>query len=514
MVALTRRQLLISAAGVAGASALGGCGSASKPIAATSEAVRRAEAARRGAGARVVSARLRPQPTMIDLGGPMVRTWAYGDTVPGPLLRVTAGEVLRVQLANELPAHTSVHWHGIALRNDMDGVPGVTQDAIRAGSTFTYEFTAPDPGTYFFHPHVGVQLDRGLYGVLVVDDAHEPGRYDHEWIVVLDDWLDGTGRTPDDVLASFGAMSGQGGSGMDGHDMSGMGNGSSDMGGMDMGSGGGMAGMGETSNSPVLGGAGDVTYPHYLINGRVPAAPQTFTGKRGQRVRLRIVNAGSDTAFRMALGGHRLRVTHSDGYPVQPTDTDALIVGMGERFDIEVTLGDGVFPLVAVPEGKTGTAARALVRTGGGSVPALTGLPAELNRQILLGNDLRAAAAVRLPGKKVDRSHDLVLAGTMMPYRWTINGKTFPDTKPLPVEQGERLRLRFTNRSTMFHPMHVHGHTFALPDGGARKDTVIVKPKQTVAVELDATNPGQWMTHCHNIYHAERGMMVNLSYRS
>ena len=97
----------------------------------------------------------------------------------------------------------------------------------------------------------------------------------------------------------------------------------------------------------------------------------------------------------------------------------------------------------------------------------------------------------------------------MAPYRWTINGKTFPDADPLPVDQGERVRLSFRNMSMMFHPMHVHGHTFALSGGGARKDTVIVPPMQS----LDADNPGQRATHCHNIYHAEAGMMTTLSYR-
>jgi multicopper oxidase len=102
----------------------------------------------------------------------------------------------------------------------------------------------------------------------------------------------------------------------------------------------------------------------------------------------------------------------------------------------------------------------------------------------------------------------------MMPYRWTINGATFDDASPLAVTSGERVRLQFVNRTTMFHPMHVHGHTFALAGGGARKDTVIVLPNQTVTVDLDAANPGQWMTHCHNLYHAETGMMVNLAYRA
>jgi len=100
----------------------------------------------------------------------------------------------------------------------------------------------------------------------------------------------------------------------------------------------------------------------------------------------------------------------------------------------------------------------------------------------------------------------------MARYRWTINGKTFPDADPLPVKQGERIRLNFRNRSMMFHPMHIHGHTFGVRGGGARKDTVIVRPMQSVSVDLDADNPGQWAAHCHNIYHAEAGMMTTLSY--
>jgi len=483
---LSRRRLLAGAAGAAGLLVVGGCGrDGGAAVAPGSDAVRRAETARQGSASRLVTARLTPRPTTLDLGGPVVQTWAYGDSLPGPLLRARAGDRLRIDLTNQLPADTTVHWHGVALRNDMDGVPGLTQQAIASGGSFRYEFTVPDPGTYFYHPHVGVQLDRGLYGVLIIDDPGEPGRYDAEWILVLDDWVDGTGRTPDQVLESL-------------------------AGGMDMG---GMHGMDmEGAQSPLLGGAGDVTYPHYLANGRVPSAPATFTGRPSQRVRLRVVNAGSDTAFRVALGGHRITVTHTDGFPVQRRQADAVVIAMGERIDLELTLADGVFPLVAAAEGKSGFA-RALVRTAGGPVPQLSQRPAELNRQVLLASQLRAADAVRLDSRKVDRTLDLVLGGSMMPYLWTINGKTFPDTEPLTVEHGERVRLRIANHTMMFHPMHVHGHTFGIADGGARKDTVIVRAMETLAVDFDAGNPGQWATHCHNIYHAERGMMVNLSYR-
>jgi len=474
----------------------------------TAAAVRRAEALRRASGQKVVTARLNPRPVTVDLGGPIVKTWGYGDSVPGPLLRASAGDLLRVQVDNDLPVETSVHWHGIALRNDMDGVPGVTQAPIGAGKPFTYEFTVPDPGTYFYHPHSGVQLDRGLYGALLVDDPADTGDYDVEWTVVLDDWVDGSKgtdgavRTPDDVLKELKAAPASGNGGMD----------HGSMGGMD-GSAGGMGAMGGSMSSALLGGAGDIVYPHYLANGRVPAAPVTLAARPGQRARLRLVNAGSDTAFRVAVGGHQLTVIQSDGFPVTPVTTDALLIGMGERYDVLLTVGDGVFPLVALAEGKGG-GALALVRSGAGTAPGATVRPRELEGKVILSTDLTAAAAVRLPAKGVDKSYDLVLGGSMAPYRWTINGKAFPDTEMLDLTSGQRIRLRFNNMSMMFHPMHIHGHTFGLVRGGARKDTVIVRPMETVEVDFDADNPGQWAAHCHNIYHAETGMMTVLSYRA
>jgi multicopper oxidase len=381
----------------------------------------------------------------------------------------------------------------------MDGVPGASGPSFNPGGAFDYGFIVPDPGTYWYHPHVGTQLDRGLYGVLLVDDPHDAGDYDVEWTVVLDDWVDGTGRDPDQVLSSLVAAGTSGMPGMDhGQGMSGM-----DHGGMQ-----GAQGVG----SGLVGG--DVDHPYYLANGRIPAAPRTFAARPGQRLRLRLVNAAADTAFRVALGGHRFTVTHTDGFPVDPVIGDALLIGMGERYDVLVTLGDGVFPLVALPEGKKGQAL-ALVRTGSGRAPAATARPAYLRGRLLTVTDLSAASSVALRSRRADRTHTLRLGGSMRPYVWTINGRTFDHENPLPVVQGNRVLLRFVNETMMFHPMHLHGHTFQVSprDRGPRKDTVIVKPMHAVEVAFDAVNPGQWMLHCHNAYHAERGMMTTLSYR-
>ena len=125
----------------------------------------------------------------------IVDTLAYGDKIPGPVIRATVGDEVVVTVTNRLGQPTSVHWHGIALRNDMDGVEPATPN-IPAGDDFTYRFSVPNPGTYWAHPHTGLDADKGLYLPFIVDDPTEAGRYDAEWIVVLDDWTDGVGKSP------------------------------------------------------------------------------------------------------------------------------------------------------------------------------------------------------------------------------------------------------------------------------------------------------------------------------
>jgi len=518
-------------------------------------AVLAAEAARRRAGAPAHMVTLRAEAGPVDLGGRTVHTWSYGGQVPGPEIRVRPGERLHAVLGNSLPQPTTVHWHGVELYYPMDGVPALTQPQVPPGGSFTYDYAVPDtPGTYWFHPHVGVQLDRGLYGPLIIEDPREPLAYDHDWTVVLDDWIDGVTiggvtATPDQVLATLkngmGGMSGMGsaspspsmagmGSSMAGMSgTSGMGSSSPSPSMAGMGSTGGMGNMPGMSASPaasggtvpgamltgasshLLGGdAGDVRYPFYVINGRTPAAPRTWHARPGQRARIRLINAGGDTAFRVALGGHRLQVVHADGYPVQPASADTVLIGMGERYDLLVTLGDGAFPLVAVAEGK-GASALAIIRTSPTAATPPRGVrPAELHGRILRYSQLRAAARARLASRSPDRVITMTLDGGMARYDWAINGVPYqPGQIGYHVRQGERVRLSYANNTKMWHPMHLHGHAFALQDGaGPRKDTVIVLPRQTATVQFDATDPGRWMTHCHNIYHAESGMMAAIGY--
>lgn len=526
---ITRRDLLLGAVGAAGATATAGGLMAlrgeDRPdppprIEATSEEVRRAEELRRRKGTgRTVRARLVARRQEIDLGGTTARTWTYDRSGEG--IRCTAGDELSVEVRNELDEPHSVHWHGLRLRNDMDGVSHLTQPLIEPGGRRTYTFIAPDAGTYWFHSHHGVQRERGLFAPLIIDDPRDPGDHDVEFTVVLDDWTDGAAATPDDILAALKRR-----------------------------------GMGKKYTTRPREGvvppppatwsydvpakldraevperlADEIGYPFYLLNWRLPTAPHTFTAKPGQRAKIRLINAGGATVFRVALGGHRLTATHNDGFPIEPVTVDTVQVGSGERIDLRVTLGDGAFPLVGVAEGKNAQAV-GVVRTAGGAAPPADAQPGELAGRLLRLKDLRATEPVRLEGGEPDVRHTLYLTGSMNDYVWRINAETynaeepFEGISPLAVRQGERVRLDLANQTPMYHPMHLHGHTFQLHADdtigaeagpplrhGARKDTVLVGPGQRVSVDFTADNPGQWLTHCHNAYHLASGMATIVSY--
>jgi FtsP/CotA-like multicopper oxidase with cupredoxin domain len=521
-VRLTRRGFI--AAGIAGGFAVAACSQNPRPArrAADRPPASRAAAAARPHSGRTVTATVTAQQTDIDLGGLTARTLAYGSTIPGPLIRANIGDELAITVQNRLNEPTSVHWHGIVLRNDMDGAEPATPN-IPAGQDFTYRFSVPNAGTYWAHPHVGLEEDMGLYLPVIVDDPTEPGSYDAEWIVVVDDWTDGVGKSPQqlyDALTSPNKPTMQNMPGTTSTTTTASTTttkATTTTGTTGTTSTSSAAGTpGGVGTSDLLGGdAGDIAYPYYLINGRIPAAATTFNATPGQRIRIRFINTGSDTAFRVALAGHSMTVTHTDGYPVVPTQVDALLIGMAERYDVIVTAADGVFPLVAAAEGKNAVA-RALLVTGSGSQPDPQFRPAELTKRVGTIDMFTATTSVNLGAAEPNLNLPVVLGGDKMKYVWTINGEPYSKTNPLHVRQGQRPTITFDNPTMMYHPIHLHGHTFQLikADGapGARKDTVIVLPKQKIDAVLVADNPGLWVLHCHNTYHQYAGMQTRLDY--
>ncbi|MEK6630979.1 MAG: multicopper oxidase family protein [Acidobacteriota bacterium] len=409
--------------------------------------------------------------------GRIWRTWTYNGQVPGPRLRVRQGERLRVILKNELTQPTTIHWHGVPVPNNMDGVPELTQDAVMPGEQFVYEYTAEVPGTYFYHSHVGLQLDRALSGSLVIDPAEETLAFDADITLVLDDWLT---ITPEQAMT---AMSQPG-----------------RMGGM----------MGRSSDPPYAG---------YLINGRITAGAEPLRVARGQRIRLRFINAGGATTFRCGIEGHRLEVTHADGQPVLPVLVDTIVLGVGERYDVIVTADNpGSWPLVAGPVDSVVPGVVApFVYAGSQGVltPPVVWPPRLRTGRVLRYADLQALNANATETRTgLARTIPLELAGGMMGSNaWTINGQAYPNASPITVDRGERIRFSMFNRSMVRHPMHLHGHFFRLVNPltgratGPVKDTVLVESMMGQAeVEWVADNPGRWFLHCHNAYHMEAGM--------
>lgn len=393
-----------------------------------------------------------------------IQTWLYDGEYPGPELRVAEGDRVRIAVENDLDEETTIHWHGMALpeANAMDGVPGVTQTPIEPGDEFVYEFDATPTGTHWYHSHVALQLDRGLLGPLIVEEADPHVDYDREQTLVLDEYLTDEPRVESES-----------------------------------GNGGGMMG----------GFPGAPPYEGTLVNGRLPDAPETVTVEDSERVRLRFINAGAATTYRVAVAGHTVAITHADGPAVEPGTVDGFDIGMGERIDAVIEADDpGVWTIHAQPLDNETPPGRALLQydgEDGGPNEEVTG------SRLLEYSDLHAIRELSQYEGSPDRTVDLQLSpgGGMMggSDEWTINGEAYPEADPITIAEDEHIRVRMTNHSPMRHPMHLHGHHFRV--GNVLKDTVTV-PGHMGQIEFDviADNPGDWFFHCHHLYHMETGM--------
>jgi FtsP/CotA-like multicopper oxidase with cupredoxin domain len=370
----------------------------------------------------------------------------------------------------------------------MDGVSGLTQEPAAPGESFVYEFLADAPGTYLYHSHHGLQMDRGLVGPLIVDPLDTTGEpaFDREYILVLDDWL---ATTPEAALTHVRQSGGMGGMG---------------------------AGMMSGSDGPAYSG--------YLVNGALSSGVTPLRVRRGERVRIRVINGASSTTFRVGLLGHQLTVTHSDGQPIQPVTVDTLPIGMGERYDVVVRADSpGTYPLLVGPLDSTvpGVVVPFVYDGYSDRLVAPTVWPAVLLRGRTLRLQDLASLTVLESAAVPSRIIRLQLGQAMMGgYAWTINGQAYPNADPIPVAEGEHIRFAITNRTMMRHPMHLHGHFFRVRGtvGGDSyaplKDTVLVEPMGST-VEIDAVmeNPGRWFLHCHHLYHMEAGMARVVEYR-
>jgi FtsP/CotA-like multicopper oxidase with cupredoxin domain len=445
--------------------------------------------------------------------GKTVKAMAYNGRVPGPEIRVKEGERVRVVLKNSLGEPTTIHWHGVDVPNAMDGVPDVTQKPVAPGATFVYEFTATPAGTRWYHTHFDEhrQMDLGLAAALIIEPtAKEPFEYDGEVTIVLDDWATGMGKPvpPTDAGTA-------GGRGSAGGMMSGTMRRGSGMGGM-MGG----RGMGERmrrDNEPA--------YDVMTINGKAYPATEPLRVKKGERMRLRIINASAEHTHVVRLAGHRLLVTHTDGNPLTaPVEVDALPIAPAERYDVGVIADrPGAWFLHCLQPGHVEAGERMVFVYEGharATPPEPEREPAGLTSWEY-GHG-RGRAVLPAPTTSDPRSFVLTLTGGMMGSDvWTINGKRYPNTEPLTCKKGDRVRIALRNNSMEAHPMHLHGQSFRLlSTNGARyaeplvKDVVDVEAHMGSAViELTAHNPGDWFFHCHKPMHMMGGMIALMKIR-
>ncbi|TCZ80247.1 multicopper oxidase family protein [Paenibacillus albiflavus] len=438
--------------------------------------------------------------------GTTLPVWTFNNSVPGPQIRVKVGETVRVTLKNELPEPVSIHWHGYPVPNAMDGIPGVTQDAVVPGKTFTYEFKATVPGTYWYHSHQDSvnQLDRGLYGSLIVEDPKE--QYDRDYTLVLDEWM------------SMGLM-----------DMSNMGNMNgmdhSSMPGMDHGNMNSNHGTNTSSDSPAAGSHDMSMYDIYTINGKTGDAINSLPVKKGDKVRLRFINAGYLT-HKLHIHGHDYRIIATDG---QPVNSPALIsnqliaIAPGERYDIEFTADNPGKWLIEEHGDEDRMKNMRTVIAYEGSNSSVT---SDWKEDQPLFDLTKYGAATNMKftlNQPYDHEETLNLNTSVLNGEtvYTINDKVFPNTDKIHVQKGDIVKVKFINKSPKDdHPMHLHGHFFQILSKNGKpiegspiiKDTLNVKPGEEYVVAFEADNPGDWMFHCHDLHHASAGMVTDVHY--
>ena len=422
--------------------------------------------------------------------------WAYNGQVPGPGIRARAGDLLRVVVDNELEEGTTVHWHGVRVPNAMDGVPELTQKSILPGERLVYEFPLHDAGTFWYHPHQRSfeQVGRGLYGPLIVEETN-PIKVDREITWMLDDWrLDGQGQ----ISGGFGSR----------HD------------------------------ATMSGRIGNTV----TINGRLP---QPLSVRKGERIRLRLINAANARIFGLNFEGHDPRIIAMDGQPVTPHRPDGpILLGPAMRIDL-------VLDMMSEP----GTRSR--IRDG-----FYDGLEFDLTQIHYSGSPLRdqpLTTPIVLPPNPLQeptlnnaQRHEVVFGGGMMGMMaggamsaddggggmmngsnmgggmmggssnmmgWTVNGVSASGhvhDPILTIPKGQSVILTLKNKTAWWHPIHVHGHSFRVLSRNGKptahkewQDTVLMSPQETAEIAFVADNPGDWMLHCHILEHQAAGMMAS-----
>jgi FtsP/CotA-like multicopper oxidase with cupredoxin domain len=438
-----------------------------------------------------------------------------------PGIHLAPGERFRVDLANEAGARTLVHWHGQLPPWTQDGFPWPQTPPIANGSVQAYDY-APIPGTYWMHSHHDLQEQTLMAAPLIVRDSAEIREDRQEVVLMLHDF---TFRTPHEVLADL-----TGRSVAEAQAMAQMVEEAPGRKGTSKASEPHMAGMaadapGKAMPRMATSGPGamrmdlnDVDYDAFLANDRTLDDPEIVRVERSGRIRLRIINGASSSQFWVDLGELVGRVVATDGHPVHPVAGSRFPIAMAQRLDILIDLPRaGAFPVVARLEGE-GRQTGIVLATASARISRM----ADSAQAAPPGDDsleARLTAVQPLSRRPADLVYTISLGGGMKPYAWSMNGEYWPHITPLMLTEGQRVEIELVNRSTMAHPIHLHGHAFQViaidsrPIQGAVRDTVLVMPMGRMRIAFDADNPGRWPFHCHNLYHIVTGMMTEFRYQ-
>ena len=409
-----------------------------------------------------------------------------------------AGERFQLGLQNDTDIGIVTHWHGQVMAAEGQDRSYTGGGALAPGAVDQMDFELT-PGTHWMHAH---QLSEQLLMAAPMICREADAEDIQEHVIMLHDF---SFKTPEEILA---ALAGSdmpahgGGDAMGGMDMSG-----GDMAGMDMAGGMNMAGM--------MVHANDVAYDAYLANDRTLADPEVVQVDAGSRVRLRIINGGTATAFWIDPGVLETVAIAVDGNACAPLKAAAYPMAQGQRLDLVVDIPPegGAFPIFAQVEAaklRTGI----VLATAGAKLGRLADMAEADSPHLDTQFDATLRAVNPLPDRAGRVAH--VVLGEQPGYRFTINDKIHGEDTPIAAKVGERLELMFMNPTMMMHPMHLHGHHFQVVDvgmgrfSGPRRDVVVVQPGSMVTVAVDLDKPGSWFLHCHHLYHMATGMMTEV----
>lgn len=504
--------------------------------------------------------------TTVTFGGKAKRAIAVNGQIPMPTLIFTEGDTAEIHVHNRLKESTSLHWHGLFLPNQYDGVPYLTQMPIEPNKTHVYRFPIIQHGTHWYHSHSGLQEQIGMYGAMVLNKRKEPAIPTvpiilSEWTNMKPHEVDRRLHNANDWFAiEKGTTQSYAEAIKGGHFKTKLTNELKRMTAMDV---------------------SDVYYEAFLVNGKNQyQLPNNL--QAGDKVRLRIANGGASTYFWLTYAGGKITVVANDGNDVTPVEVDRLIIAVSETYDVIVTVPENKrYEFLVTPEDRTGSASLWL---GSGQQVAAQKLPRlkyfegmdmmnemmdmngnivkmdgmKMQNQVMdmnavmyaeldgngagdavsdghkghnMDNDhgmqapvktlnynmLRATEKTVLP-KAPARQMEFQLTGNMNRYVWTLDNKTISEEDKILIKKGENLRIVLYNNSMMRHPMHLHGHDFRVINGqgdyAPLKNVLDIMPMERDTIEFRASESGDWFFHCHILYHMMSGMGRIFSYEN